>query len=84
MLRPSVASNLNEKKKKTLGQQYTNKAVRVPLLEPLWQTICVKPTHIMRSTFSLVYALIQTLIIRDLTVALDAQGYSDTSLCLKL
>lgn len=37
----------------------------------------------MRTTASLVYALIQTLIIQQLTVALDVQGYSDTSLFLQ-
>lgn len=37
----------------------------------------------MGTTVSPVYALIQTLIIQELSVPLDVQGYSDTSLCLQ-
>lgn len=38
----------------------------------------------MRSTFSLVCAMIQALITQDIIAAVDVQGYPDTTLCLKL
>lgn len=71
-----------------LGRPFSNKAVWVSLGRHFGkQYVWIKHselTNIMRTTFSLEFALIQTLIAQELPFTLDVQGYCDTSLCLQL